>query len=128
MVLGPLSECLLPSQSKFTIYDPDGSMFENWKLKMCRWYRSTRRPKGNSRHDVSGGVNHSRFANPNRSLATLGHNTGSMHHANVAAPPDQSPAPPRAPGLAPVATPTVRYGPTYTNNSDLHVLGITANH
>ena len=81
---------------------------------MRRWRRrgSNRRYQGNDRRNTPGDGN---FRSHNRgSTSTLQGNSGITHATNVAA----GPAQPPAPGPALIAAPTMRYGSSFTGNTN----------
>ena len=103
---------------EFAKHDADGSIFETWKEKMCRWRRrgSNRRHQGNGRQNSSGNGN-SRSHNRGSTSTSQG-NSGITHATNVAAAPAQPPAPPSTPGPALIAAPTMRYDSSFTSNTN----------
>ena len=120
-----LRRCLAPLKNSFSLPDPefathdaDDSIFETWKEKMRRWRRrgSNRRHQGNVRRNASGNGNFPPHTRGSTS-ASQGH-SGITHVTTVAAAPVLPPAPPSAPGPALIAAPTLRYGFSFTGNTD----------
>ena len=101
---------------EFATHDADSSIFETWKEKMRLWRRrgSNRRHQGNGRRPASGNGN-PRSHNRGSTSASQDNN-GITHATNVAAAPAQPLAPSSAPGPAPIAAPTMRYGSSFTGN------------
>ena len=106
---------------EFATRDADGSIFETWKEKMCRW----RRRGSNCRHqDLEDEMHPGMVTSPpitrGSTLASQGNSSGitQIHSTDVAAAPAQPPAPSSAPGSALVAAPTMRYGSSFTGNTN----------
>ena len=103
---------------EFITHDANGSIFETWKEKMRRWRRrgSNRRHQGNCRRNTSG--NGDPCSHNQGSTSASQGNSGITHATNVAAAPAQSPAPSSGPGPALIAAPTMRYGSSFTGNTN----------
>ena len=102
---------------EFTTQDPDGSTFETWIRRM-----RTRRRKGPQRRYQGNGMHHMSDTGPPRPRssghfsAPKGNSAGTTPAPSVAAPPDPLPAPATS-APAPAAS-AMRYGPTYSANSN----------
>ena len=103
---------------EFATHNVVGSIFKTWKEKMRRWRRRgpNCRHQGNGRRHASGNGN-PRSHNRESTSASQG-NSGITHATNVAAAPAQPLAPSSAPGPAPIADPTMRYGSSFTGNTN----------
>ena len=106
---------------EFSTHDTDGSIFEMWKQKMRHWHSrgSNRRPQGNGRRSASGNGN-GRPPHRGSTSAPQGNSTGFTHTPHVAATPAQPSAPSNTPHPGPTSTasPAIRYGPAYSNNTN----------
>ena len=103
---------------KFTTHDTGGSKFETWKTRMRNWRRKgpQHRHQGNGRRHTPRNST-SRPHKTGHSPAPQGNTAGAMTAPNVVAPPAPPLAPSNAPTPAP-APPTMRYGLTYSANSN----------